>query len=254
MTVITPENRTYFRPGDQVIVGLHLAEKTFAEDSATVITHDEEEMRLELCGNGFPPHLSIPPGTRAVVTRWEGRIIFICNAVLKAPATGKEIQLNLVEKMLVSERREYSRADVNVRLSYSLPPSQEMGIIMREWEERKKCPGDCLKGEAAPCWRNCTVIPTHNGLTRVNLSGSGIRFKIRDCLAYGTLLHVKIAISENRRDHIHAVGSIIRTRELLPVLEQNAYYSTSMAFKVIDSHDRKRLMEHLLTEQRRAIL
>jgi hypothetical protein len=254
MTDTTPEYQTYFRPGDQVSIGLYLAEKTFAEDAATVMALNGSEMHLELCGNGFPPHLVIPAGTRGVITRWQGRTIFICNGILKASAIGRTMKLDLVEKTLVSERREYARADVNVRVSYSLPTSQEMGRIMAEWEELKQCPGSCLEVEPLPCRSNCPGNELQNSLTRVNLSGNGLRFKIRDCLSYGTLLHLKIAINDDRQDHIHAVGSIVRTRELLPVMEQNAYYSTSMAFRVIDSHDRKKLLEYLLTEQRRTML
>jgi hypothetical protein len=253
MTDSTPEYQTYFRPGDLVSIGLHLADKTFAEDSAMVISLDHSTMQLELCGNGFPPHLVIPAGTRGVLTRLQGRTVYSCNSILKAPASGRLMSLELVEKTLVRERREYARADVNVRVCYSLPVSQEMGRIMREWEELKKCPDRCLGTEPRHCRNDCTGKELQDNLTRVNLSGNGLRFKIRDCLSYGTLLHLKIAIHDDRKDHIHAVGSIVRTRELLPCMEQNAYYSTSMAFRVIDSHDRKKLLEYLLAEQRRAI-
>ncbi|HZV82998.1 MAG TPA: PilZ domain-containing protein, partial [Geobacteraceae bacterium] len=162
--------------------------------------------------------------------------------------------LELEGKIHVNERREYARADVNIRLIYSLPSSQEMGRIMNEWEELKKCPGNCLKVDIPPCRSDCRGKALKSTLTRANLSGNGLRFKIRDCLSYGTLLHLKIAIPDDGPDHIHAVGSIVRTRELLPSMEQHDYYSTSVAFRIIDSPDRNKLMEYVLKEQRRAIL
>jgi hypothetical protein len=254
MTDITPENRIYFRPGDQVVVGLYLAEMTFVEDAATVICHNEHGMELELCSNGFPSHLAIPAETRAVVTRRESRRMFICNAVLETPTRGRKLRLRLVDKMVISERREYARADVNLQVGYTLPSSQDMGNIIREWEALKRCPGSCFtQPPSRPCRSSCTSSNRREMLTRVNLSGSGLRFKISDCLSYGTLLHLKIALPNHGTGQIHAVGSIIRTRELLPVMEQNSYYSTSMSFKVIDSSDRSRLTEYLLAEQRRAL-
>ena len=254
MAATTPEYMAYFPPGDQVTVGLQLSDKTFAEDSAMVIDLDGGRMKLELCGKGFPPHLAIPPGTRGVITRREGRTVFTSTGTLTASAAGKTMELTLEKDPLVSERREYARSDVDISIHYSLPAKQEMGRIIREWEELKKCPGNCLKVDLPPCRDNCDGRKMESGRTRINLSGSGLHFKISDCLSYGTLLHLKVAIPDEEQDHIHAIGAIVRTRELLPILEQNAYYSTKMAFKVIDIHDRKKLLEYVLGEQRRAIL
>jgi len=254
MAATTPEYMAYFPPGDQVTVGLQLSDKTFAEDSAMVTDLDGGRLRLELCGRGFPPHLAIPAETRGVITRREGRTVFTCTGTLAVPAAGKTMELALEKDPLVSERREYARNDVDISIHYSLPAKQEMGRIIREWEELKKCPGNCLKVDLPPCRDNCDGREMESRITRINLSGSGIRFKIGDCLPYGTLLHLRVAIPDGNQAHIHAIGAIVRTRELLQVMEQNAYYSTKMAFKFIDSHDRKKLLEYVLGEQRRAIL
>ncbi|HZV83330.1 MAG TPA: PilZ-like domain-containing protein, partial [Geobacteraceae bacterium] len=95
MTATPSEYQTYFRPGDLVSVGLYLANKTFAEDAATVLALNGGKIRLELCGNGFPLHLAITPGTRVVITKLEGRSIFICNGILKTPGAGRKMLLEL---------------------------------------------------------------------------------------------------------------------------------------------------------------
>lgn len=254
MTATPPEYTTCFHPGDRVSVGMHLADKTFAEDSATVIALHGAQLRLELCGNGFPPHLVVPTGSRGVTVRLEERNLFICSGILKAPVTGRMMTLDLVENMRVINRREYARADVDVQLVYSLPASQDMGRIMNEWEELKTCPDNCHTVDLPSCRRDCRGKELRSCLVRANLGGNGLRFKILDCLSYGTLLHLKIVIPHEQRHHIHAVGSIVRTVELLPTMEQNDYYSTAMTFKVIDSPDRTILLEYILNEQRRAIL
>jgi len=254
MATTTPEYRRYFRPGDQVTVGLFLADKTFAEDSATVFSIDGSRLLLELCGSGFPPHLAISPGTRGVITRREGRNVFTCNGTLTAPDTCRVMELELEKNTVVGERREYARRDIDISVYYCLPAKQEMGRIIREWEALKKCPGNCLTVDLAPCRDSCDGREMESRKTRINLSGGGIRFKIGDCLPYGTLLHLRVTVPGEDSDHIHAIGSIVRTRELLTVMEQQAYYSTTMAVKVIDSLDRTKLVEHVLREQRLAIL
>lgn len=253
MAATTPEYRTCFRPGDQVTVGLQLADSAFAEDSAVMKALEGGEMRLELCGRGFPPHLIISRGTRVVITRREGRNVFTCSAHIETTGAGAEMLLKLGPMVEIYERREYAREDVEVNIEYSLPHSQEMSRIIHEWEQLKKCPGNCLKVNVPPCRDNCSGREMQRKVTRINLSGSGLRFKINDCLYYGTLLHLKVAIPDATNDHIHAIGSIVRTRELFPYMEQNDYYSTTMAFKVIDSHDRKKLLEYVLKEQHRAL-
>ncbi len=254
MTASTPEYNACFQPGCQVTVGLLLPDKAFAEDSAMVIGLEGEKMRLELCGSGFPGHLAISAGTRVVITRREGRTVFTGHGTLTAQATGTVMELVLEKNTAVGERREYARNDIVIRVHYSLPSSQEIGRIIREWEELKKCPGNCLKADLPPCRDNCRGSEMLSSSSRINLSGSGFRLKIGDCLSYGTLLHLRVDIPGEEKNPIHAIGSIVRTRELMPVMEHHSYYSTAMAFKIIDSHDRKKLLEYVLTEQRRAIL
>jgi hypothetical protein len=104
----------------------------------------------------------------------------------------------------------------------------------------KGCKGECAGN-------SFTVHPPEE--CRVNLSGSGLRFKIPDCLSYGALLHLKIDFPGEKHEHIHAVGSIIRTKELLAEMNRIEYYSTSMSFRMIESNDRSRLVKYILDEQ-----
>jgi len=254
MTVTPSEYCSYFRPGDQISIGVHLADKTFAEDSARVLSMKNAQICLELSGKGFPPHLPIAPGTRTVISKREGRTLFLCNGNLQLKTATRVLRLGLVDRILIFEQREYARADVNIRVAYYLPASQELGRIIHEWGERKNCRGSCIESASLPVDSDIMDLSRQAGDSRVNLSGSGLRFKIRDCLSYGTLLHLNISMPGEPQDHIHAVGSIVRTRELLPELAHDEYYSTSMAFRVIDSHDRQKLMAYVLNQQRLAIL
>ena len=250
MTELPSKYRKFFRPGDTLCLGIHSTDKGFAEDSATVILVDDQEMRVELCGKGFPPHLEIFPGTKAVITKGEGRTVFQCRTVLKEVVAERCVKLQFFENPEIKESLEYVCKDVAMHVNYELPASQDMGRILNEWEELKKCSDRC-QASSSTFAGNTTNSMSYS---RVNLSGSSLRFKINDCLSYGTLLHLNIVIPGEQDEHIHAIGSIVRTKELLPELQHNEYYSTSMSFRMIDSHDRKKLMKYVLDEQRKAIL
>lgn len=245
MAATPSDYASFFRPGNIVNVGIDLPDKTFAEDVATVISSDTGEILLQLCGSGFPDHLPISAGSKVLITQGEGRSLFRCSAHLKSREKSGSLRIALPEKIVVSERREYMRIDVTLKVNYSIPNSQNMSKIISEWDAMKECRGECTeKSFSAPPPGEC----------RVNLSGSGLRFKIPDCLSYGTLLHLKIEMQGEKPEHIHAVGSIIRTRELLAEMDRSEYYSTSMSFRMIESNDRSRLIKYILNEQRRTLM
>lgn len=236
---------SFFRPGNIVNIGIDLPDKTFAEDVATVVSSDTGEILLQLCGSGFPDHLPITTGSRVLITQGEGRSLFRCSAQLKAKGEAGSLRIELPEKIVVSERREYMRIDVSLKVNYAIPNSQNMSRIISEWDSMKECRGKCQG-------KSFTTFPP--GECRVNLSGSGLRFKIPDCLSYGTLLHLKIDLQGEEPEHIHAVGSIIRTKELLAEMDRAEYYSTSMSFRMIESNDRSRLIRYILDEQRKTLM
>lgn len=233
----------FLRPGDTVSVGIDLPDRSFAEDQATVIASDRGEILLNLCGKGFPPHMQVDGGTRVVITRAEGRNFYHCTAQLKEKSDSSSLKVEFPERVTVRERREYSRSDVMMQIHYAYPSGQEMGLVIDEWEGLRDCSGGCMSG----------FRPVGSINSRVNLSGSGLRFKIKECLSYGTLLHLNIEIPGDAVGHIHAVGSIIRTKELLPEMNRLEYYSTAMSLKMIESGDRQKLLRHIMDEQRKAI-
>lgn len=232
------ENASFLRNGDIVSVGIDLPDKTFAEDLAIVVTTKSGEILLNLCGSGFPQHLPIKAGSRVLITRGEGKSLFHSTAILKTPPADSTLNIEFPQKVTVRERREHMREDVMIPVHYYLPTSQNMNIVISEWEGLKSCQGECGK----------KIQPLlSDRYSRVNLSGSGLRFRIRDCLSYGTLLHLKIELEEP--EHIHAVGSIVRTKELIPEMSHMEYYSTSMSFRMIDISDRLKLIRYILDKQ-----
>src|SRR6185369_13451542 len=245
MATTPSDYASFFRPGNIVNIGIDLPDKTFAEDVATVISSDTGEILLQLCGSGFPDHLPITAGSRVLITQGEGRSLFRCSAQLNSTEKAGTLRIELPERIEVSERREYMRIDMTVKVNYSIPSSQNMSMIVSEWDSMKECKGGCEE-------ESFTAFPP--GECRVNLSGSGLRFKIPDCLSYGTLLHLKIDLKGETPEHIHAVGSIIRTKELLAEMDRAEYYSTSMSFRMIESSDRSRLIKYILNEQRKTMM
>jgi len=240
-----PENDCFLKSGDVVNIGVELPDMTFAEDVATVISSEDGNTKLQLCGGGFPQQMLITLGAKVLLSKGNGRALFQCTARIKSAEPKGTLQIESLKRVVVSERREYVRIDVSVPVNYSLPQSQNMAKVISEWEQAKEC-GQSPHEESAP------LLVTHKN--HVNLSGGGLRFKIRDCFPCGTLLHLKIALPGTPPAHIHTVGSIIRTSELPAELSSEKQYSTSIAFRMIATSDRQKLVRHILDEQRKVLM
>ncbi len=244
MPVSPPENDCSLKTGNVVIVGLDLPDMTFAEDVATVICVDNGEVKLQLCGSGLQEKVNILAGARVLIAKGEGPTRFQCTAMLKNAGEKGVLTIDLPKKVVVSERRKHMRIDVAVPVNYYLPRSQNLAQVIAEWESAKECNGSC--GERAG-------LNPAEPKNRVNLSGGGLRVNIPDRFSCGTLLHLKIALPGEKHNHIHAVGSIVRTKELPSESTQVEYYSTSMSFRVIENSDRHKLARHILEEQRNRV-
>jgi len=236
------DNGAFLRNGDVVNIGISLPDRIFAEDLATVATSESGDILLSLFGNGFPKHLPIPAGSRVIIAKGEGRSLFHGTATLKDSPGDNTIRINSLRNITVKDRQKHLRTDVIMPVNYRLPASQHMGKIISEWEGIKEYHGKHSE-DAEP------DFPERG--SHVNLSSSGLRFNIHDCLSYGTLLHLRIELPGEEPDHLHAIGSIVRTKELIPDMMQIEYYSTLTSFRMIESSDRLKLMKHVLKKQRK---
>src|SRR6185369_2511853 len=98
--------------------------------------------------------------SRVLITQGEGRSLFRCSAQLKSTEKAGTLRIELPERIVVSERREYMRIDMTLKVNYSIPGSQNMSMIVSEWDSMKECKGGCEE-------ESFTAFPP--GECRVNL-------------------------------------------------------------------------------------
>jgi Family of unknown function (DUF5634) N-terminal domain/PilZ domain len=242
---LTPSEHTTLKPGDVVNIGIDLPDMTFVEDLATIIRIEDREFVLQLCGGGLPRHMQITSGATILISKGEGQELLQCTARLINVDAHGTLRIELPKRVVVNERRAYMRVDVSLPIHYFLPQNQNMANVISEWENSKELRGTCHEG--------VSQIPA-GGNSTVNLSGSGLSIKTYDRLAPGTLLHLKIGLPGDNPEHIHIVGSIIRTSELSAEPDREKQYATSMAFRKIENSDRQKLTRHILDEQRKTVL
>lgn len=245
MPATPPENDYFLKLGDIVIIGVDLPDMTFARDEATVVCADDGEILLQLSGGVFPQHLPIASGSKVLISKGEGRDLIQCTARLRNADAKGALKIELPKRVVLNERREYVRVDIPVPINYSLPQSQSLVEAIAEWERTK----DCSLTDPAEAEQ---FLSTHKRI--VNISGSGLRFRTQDNFSCGTLLHLKIGLPGNIPEHIHAIGSVVRSHMLPQEMNRGEQFSTAVSFRVIENSDRHRLTRHILEEQRKTVM
>ena len=245
MPFTTPDNGFFLKSGDVVNIGIDLTDKTFAVDVATVISSENDESTLQLCGGLLPQQLLTTSGSKILISKGFGRNLFQCTAQIKDIGTNGSLQIKSLKQVVVRERREYMRVDISVPVNYSLPQSQNMAKVISEWERTEECGQSHFEGVGP-------LQPEHKN--HVNLSGGGLRFNIRDCYPCGTLLHLKIGLPGEPPAHIHTVGTVVRTSELPAAVTSEKQYSTSISFRMIAMSGRQKLVRYILDEQRKVLM
>jgi len=247
----------FFKPDNLVTVAIQFSDNSFVEDSATILSVDNDQMLLEMYGRGLPPHLVSRKGSKVFVTSMEGWALYRCVALLEEPVADRVIRLRLINEIEVKQRREHYRMDVMLPIDYSLPGNQLRSTLLEEWEIRRQLSQNGLPPEIEPLDEGFKVVNWEGTKeiepVRVNLSGGGLRFKVRDPLSYGTMLLLDIFLPTPPLKVIHAVGSVIRSKELVLSIDRNRYFSTAMAFSFIVNRDREAIIRYIFNEQRNSL-
>lgn len=244
----------YFFVDHQVNIGVQLTDNKFYEDTAAIKFIQGNRLQLELYGEGLSHGIVTEAGAKVVITSKEAWALCRCHAVLEKEVIGKEMDLRLISQVDVQQRREYFRLDVCIPVFYSIPRDQQLRAVFDEWNGKRHSRSAKVSPIMLPCKDGFKVIGWDNGddiePCSVNLSGGGLRFKMKDPLTPGTLVNLEIFLPLVPARGIYATGVVVRSNEIQLTLDRHTYYSTGMEFKFIDEKDRETIITYIFNEQR----
>ncbi|KAF0219382.1 MAG: type IV pilus assembly [Geobacteraceae bacterium] len=244
----------YFLVDHQVNIGVQLTDNKFYEDTAAIKFIQGDRLQLELYGDGLSHGVVTEAGAQVVITSKEAWALCRCHAVLEKEVIGKEMDLRLISQVDVQQRREYFRLDVCIPILYSIPEDQQLRGVYEEWNGKKLASGLIPSPAMIPCNEGFKVIDWNNGdeikPCNANLSGGGLRFKMKDSLTPGTLVHLAIFLPLVPARVIYAVGAVVRANEIRLTWDKHSSYSTGIEFKFIDEKDRETIISYIFNEQR----
>lgn len=243
----------YYKPGQQVTVGVRLSGSVARETNGEIVSLQDDRMIVELLGE-MPPVIS---GRKAEshfsVSGWSGWGFFRCDAISEGMASQKELVLRLVGDVEEKQRREYFRLDVFLPVLFEIPVKQSPGEIKHRWDA---CRAESLKNpppEMFPSGRGYrAVLPGGVDIPAqpVNLSGGGLRVRMSSAVPIGDLVHVRLYLPLAPPKVVNAVAEVLRCNEITLRLEKNPVFIIAMKFIHIDEKDRESIIAYLFAEQR----
>jgi hypothetical protein len=188
------------------------------------------------------------------VTSQEGWAIYRCHAVLADRLKGREVRLQLVDEVIIHQRREFYRLDLEIPLLYSVPENQQLNHVRAECDLATRFSANGFPPVFEPHGTSFKVIGWESGPdilpVSANLSGGGIRFKLPFKHPIGTLVRLDLFLAGPSPRVIHTIGSVTRTSELYLNLSRTASYPTSMAFRYLERRDRDAIITHIFNQER----
>ncbi len=247
----------YFKQGQPVKVGLHLADNLLFEDSAVVMALEDNRMKLELWGPELADRGGAKAGTSATVITEHGYSIYRCSALLATDTSGRIADLLLSGGVRERQLREYFRFDLSLPLDHSVPENQALSAVKSQWQENRarylEIPPPVIgwhgDGFRVVKWNGReNLLPE-----RVNLSGGGIRFRTAELLAPGTLVHLNLFLPLLQPRVISVVAEVVRCHEMMLFWSRGNSHSTALRFLFIEERDRDTIISHIFMEQRRTL-
>ncbi|ANA41226.1 MULTISPECIES: PilZ-like domain-containing protein [Geobacter] len=210
---------------------------------------------LELFGAEQPPAGMLSEGAEVSVSVWTGGALCRCDGRVETVRDDRQFAIRLAGRVRELQRREYFRLDVSIPFSYELLPGMSPEEAQERWlHERMDSWRSPAMAQEGSSWRvvdwNGRDIPS----ARANLSGGGMRFRVSEEVASGTLMLVSLFLPHPQPRMICVLAEALRCSEITLTLQAGTHYSLSMRFITISDKDREAVISYLFSEQRRELM
>ncbi len=244
----------YYKVGQQVKIGIRLSGSLFRESSGEITHISGNNVKVEMLGGSLPVNIIKEKAqSRVLLSGWSGWGFFCCDALLKDSGATKEVTLALVGEIEERQRREYFRLDVVIPFLVDGEDTQKPSEAKERWNaalirNRNSPPPDVVRSGKG--YRAVTRDRKDLPPEAVNLSGGGMRFRMKSGVRIGNLLNLDLYLPLNPPRIVSAVGEVIRCNELTLRIQKDPVFVVAARFVHIEDKDRDALISFIFSEQR----
>lgn len=244
-----PDYAKYFAVGLRVEVRFPRSQNTTFHDWATITVFDEDLLVLQLSRDVLPDGIRTDTGTILDIRVGKDGYAYYCRGIIVAEEGPAKLSVRLISDVIPDELREFYRIDVHIPLTYRIPVGKTAEQIRQEWHDRRypaPPPEDEQAGEvpAEPPPPPPPLPPV-----AANISGSGIRIKMREKLSADALVPLHLHLPLDQPREIEVVGRVVDVRGLHTKEGTPPLFSTGLHFLHIDERDRDAIVQFVAVAQ-----
>ncbi|WP_243370223.1 PilZ-like domain-containing protein [Geotalea sp. SG265] len=257
MTAPTVNYADNFKPDQQILAAIRFKDNKLFESNAVVTSIQSNILTIELLGEGLRDDWQMAAGTELHLTFWTGWAHYRCNGRIETMDSDRTLRAKLSGPVIEQQRRDYFRLNLVMPVGYRVLKNQLPATVEEEWTaERQRClslPEPVMEafGDSFKVVDWCggkDLLPME-----INLSGGGIRLKMPEAVAAGTLLSVDLFLPLVPPRIIHTVTEVVRCNEVNLHCEKGTQYRVAMRFLHIDEQERETIISFIFSEQRRLL-
>lgn len=239
----------YFTAGHRIEVRIPRSAGEPFRDGAIIVQLEEDLVQFQLSRDVLPAGVRAAAGTIVDVRIGKDGAAYCCRAIIVTERDGAHVTARFIGKVIPEEMREYYRIDTYIPVRYRLEPDTPPEQIRKNWHSQRysaqQKTGDDIFDS-----------PPENGMHRsstpplaANLSGSGIRLKIREELPIGTLLPIELYLALDSPVIVQIIAEVVHVSPLHTSHNAPQLFNTALHFLCIDERDRDAVIKFISIEQ-----
>lgn len=251
------EYRELLAAGMRVEIGIPLSGGGVFRDWGVISESEEDRLQVQISRDVLPANVRVDIGFILDVSIWLGKDSYTCSGIVTDKLVGRMLQIRLFGRFTLSERRQFFRTDMVLRVRYDIVDDSSRKEVELDWEVRKE--REQMKSQgyddfviAAQMARFKPERPiAWQDLLRaqLNLGGGGICLRLPSSARPDQLVNLELHLPFDPPRLVHAVGQVIHVKPPLVQRDGSNRYDVGMQFLFLDERDRDLVFKQISTVQ-----
>lgn len=251
------EYRELLAAGMRVEIGIPLSGGGVFRDWGVISESEEDRLQVQISRDVLPANVRVDIGFILDVSIWLGKESYTCSGIVTDKLGGRVLQIRLFGRFTLSERRQFFRTDMVLRVRYDVVDDSSRKEVEMDWEVRKEREQMKFQGYddfviAAHMARFKPEKPiAWQDLLRaqLNLGGGGICLRLPSSARPDQLVNLELHLPFDPPRLVHAVGQVIHVKPPLVQRDGSNRYDVGMQFLFLDERDRDLVFKQISTVQ-----
>lgn len=257
MTDDYSEYRQALAAGMRVEIGIPLSGGGVFRDWGVISESEEDRLLVQISRDVLPANVRVDIGFILDVSVLIGKESYTCSGIVTDKPGGRVLEIRLFGRFTLSERRQFFRTDMVLRVRYDIVEESSRKEVEMDWEVRKereqmKSQGYddfVIAAQMARFKREKPIDWQELQRAQLNLGGGGICLRMPSTARPDQLVNLELHLPHDPPRLVHAVGQVIHVKPPQVQRDGSNRYDVGMRFLFLDERDRDLVFKQISTVQ-----